>query len=145
MQGKEIEVDEDLPNFFDTIKLSMAEEIISENNNMINNYGFEPNDPDTIERLEKASMPKRPMQGTPWYQALTDPKYSNLFAYIAASIPEREKIIEDGSPEVENGDDEAEAKANQRKYEQSDMVVVLFNLSYIPDEVAKKLDFEPGW
>lgn len=45
----------------------MAEEIISENNNMINNYGFEPNDPDTIERLEKASMPKRPMQGTPWY------------------------------------------------------------------------------
>lgn len=25
------------------------------------------------------------------------------------------------------------------------MVVVLFNLSYIPDEVAKKLDFEPGW
>lgn len=76
---------------------------------------------------------------------MTDPKYSNLFAYIAASIPEREKIIEDGSPEVENGDDEAEAKANQRKYEQSDMVVVLFNLSYIPDEVAKKLDFEPGW
>jgi hypothetical protein len=61
MQGKEIEVDEDLPNFFDTIKLSMAEEIISENNNMINNYGFEPNDPDTTERLEKASMPKRPM------------------------------------------------------------------------------------
>jgi len=48
MQGKEIEVDEDLPNFFDTIKLSMAEVIISENNNMINNYGFEPNDPDTI-------------------------------------------------------------------------------------------------
>jgi len=67
MQGKEIEVDEDLPNFYDTIKLSMAEEIISENNNMINNYGFEPNDPDTIEALEKASMPKRPMQGTPWY------------------------------------------------------------------------------
>jgi len=76
---------------------------------------------------------------------LTDPKYSNLFTYIAASIPEREKIIEDGSPEVEEGDDEAEAIAKQRKYEQSDMVVVLFNLSYIPDEVAKKLDFEPGW
>jgi hypothetical protein len=67
MQGKEIEVDEDLPNFFNTIKLSMADEIISENTNMIEKYGFEPNDPDTIERLEKASMPKRPMQGTPWY------------------------------------------------------------------------------
>ena len=67
MKGKEIEVDEDLPNFFDTIKLSMADEIIAENTNMIENYGFEPNDPDTIDRLEKSSMPKRPMQGTPWY------------------------------------------------------------------------------
>lgn len=71
---------------------------------MIQNYGFEPNDPDTIDRLEKASMPKRPMQGTPWYQALTDPKYSNCFAYIAASIKEREKIIEDGSTEVDEND-----------------------------------------
>ena len=35
MQGKEIEVDEDSPNFFNTVKLSMANEIISENNNMI--------------------------------------------------------------------------------------------------------------
>ena len=76
---------------------------------------------------------------------MTDPKYSNLFAYIAASIPEREKIIEDVSPEVDEKNKEAVDKANQLKYEQSDMVVVLFNLSYIPDEVAKKLDFEPGW
>jgi hypothetical protein len=45
----------------------MADEIISENNNMIKNYGFEPNDSDTINRLEKSSMPKRPMQGLPWY------------------------------------------------------------------------------
>lgn len=76
---------------------------------------------------------------------MTDPKYSNLFAYIAASIPEREKIIEDGSPEVDEEDKEAVNKATQLKYEQSDMVVLLFNLSYIPDEVAKKLDFDPGW
>ena len=34
---------------------------------MINNFGFEPNDPDTIRALNAASMPKRPMQGTPWY------------------------------------------------------------------------------
>jgi len=61
MQGKEIEVDEDLPNFFDTIKLSMADEVIVENDNMIEKYGFEPNDTDTIERLKNASMPKRPM------------------------------------------------------------------------------------
>jgi len=43
---------------------------------------------------------------------LTDPKYSNAFAYIAASIQEREKIIEDGTPEVDEEDEVALKKAN---------------------------------
>lgn len=30
-------------------------------------------------------------------------------------------------------------------YEQSDMLIILLNLSYIPDDVAKKIDFAPGW
>ena len=29
--------------------------------------------------------------------------------------------------------------------EQSDFVVVLLNLSAIPDEVIRKIDFMPGW
>lgn len=48
MSDHEIAVDEDLPHFFEAVKLSSADELISENLNMMQNYGFEPNDPDTI-------------------------------------------------------------------------------------------------
>jgi len=40
LQEKKIEVDEDLPNFFDTILLSAADEIVLEEENLMNNYGF---------------------------------------------------------------------------------------------------------
>jgi len=30
-------------------------------------------------------------------------------------------------------------------YEQSDMLIILLNLSYIPDEVVQKINFTPGW
>lgn len=58
MQQKEIEVDENNPNFFDAIKISTAQEMIIENRNMRKNYGFEMNDPDTISALKKATIPK---------------------------------------------------------------------------------------
>lgn len=48
MADKEIQVDEDLPNFYKSIKLSHADELVKENENMMQNFGFEPNDPDTI-------------------------------------------------------------------------------------------------
>jgi len=31
------------------------------------------------------------------------------------------------------------------RWEQSDMVMVLLNISYIPDEVAHKMNFHAGW
>ena len=58
MQQKEIEVDENNPNFFDAIKISTALEMIIENRNMRKNYGFEMNDPDTISALKRATIPK---------------------------------------------------------------------------------------
>jgi hypothetical protein len=53
LQSKEIEVDEDLPNFYKTITVSEAEEVILSNDRMKTRYGFEFQDPDTIERLSK--------------------------------------------------------------------------------------------
>jgi len=58
MQRKEIEVDEDLPKFFEAIRLSQADEIIAEEENMQNNFGFLLTDPDTIVELEKVLYPK---------------------------------------------------------------------------------------
>lgn len=53
MSSKKISVDEDLPRFFESIKLRQADELISEQFNMKKNYGFIPNDPDTIKELDK--------------------------------------------------------------------------------------------
>jgi hypothetical protein len=95
MQQKEIEVDENNPMFFNSIKISTAQEMIIENRNMRKNYGFEMNDPDTIAALKNANIPKQAMQGTPWYQPLTDTRYVNMFAYIGGFVEEREKLLED--------------------------------------------------
>jgi len=63
---------------------------------MKNNFGFIHNDPDTITLLDQSMVPKKAMQGSPWYQILSNRKYSNLFYYVGAFLAEREKIIEDG-------------------------------------------------
>jgi len=57
MSEKDIEVDEDLPNFFQSLKLSHADELILENINMMENFGFEHNDPDTIQVLDTTKVP----------------------------------------------------------------------------------------
>lgn len=67
LQAKEIEVDEDLPSFLTTVKLSQCDEILEEEKNMKENYGFSFTDQDTIDMLEKAVIPKVAIVGTPWY------------------------------------------------------------------------------
>lgn len=68
IQGEnKIQVDEDLPNFFKSIKMTQAREIVCENQNMKDRFGFEIQDPDTIEGLDRIVMPFKSMQGTPWY------------------------------------------------------------------------------
>lgn len=59
MQAKEIQVDEDLPPFYNCVKLSQADEVIAEEANMQNNFGILINDPDTISALEKVEVPKK--------------------------------------------------------------------------------------
>jgi len=76
-------------------------------------------------------MPKKAIQGTPWYQILSNPQYAEDFNYIGAFIQEREKMIKDGD------DDDGDGNS----VEQSDMVMLLLNLSSIPDEVAQKFTF----
>lgn len=106
MQQKDIEVDEDLPSFFDAIRLSQADEIIAEEENMQTNYGFQIQDPDTIEELEKVEYPEFAMQGTPWYSILSNSLYAMEFNYIGANITEREKLIEDGKDDELDDDGE---------------------------------------
>jgi len=144
LQTNAIAVDEDLPNFFESIKLSQADELIAENDNMRNNFGFTPNDPDTIHVLDHCKVPKLAMQGTPWYQIMSNGIYAQKFQYIGANINERECLIEDGFKDY--GDDRKEEQKHIR-YEQSDMVMILMNIAYLPDDIitADDFNFKPGW
>jgi hypothetical protein len=114
-------------------------------------------------------VPKKAIQGTPWYQLLSNPLYEDGFNYIGAFIAEREKLIEDGytdesytketaatanqkhtnypmlKPEDETKEGDMTERCKRQRWEQSDMVMILMNLAYIPDEVAKKINFKPGW
>lgn len=106
------------------------------------NYGFGFNDGDTIAALRNTIIPKRGVVGTPWYQLLSNPKYSNAFMYIGAFVDERHEIIEDGQP------DEGEMTEEKKKMrcEQSDLIMILLNLGYLPDSVIQKIsNFNPGW
>ena len=93
-------------------------------------------------------VPKKAMQGTPWYQILSNTKYSNQFGYIGAFVNEREKLIEDGLGGDLDNNGNLPREIVDTRCEQSDMVIVLLNLAYIPDTVVKQLGkykFEPGW
>lgn len=66
-----------------------------------------------------------------------------MFIYIGSFLDERYKLIEDGSCDPEGEWTEADKK---QRYEQSDLVVLLLNLAYIPDSVIMKIpDFKAGW
>lgn len=133
MQQKDIEVDEDLPNFYSTVKLSHADEVLMESENMKNNYSVEIELPTVTSTLNNTKIPKRATQRTPWYNILNNSDYTDAFYYIGAHIPEREKLIMD--QDEEEGNDT----------EQSDIVMLLLNLGSIPDQVAQNFNFIPGF
>lgn len=64
----------------------------------------------------------------------------NAFNFVPSYVQEREKIINDG---YKLADDEVSIKY---KCEQSDFVMILLQLAYIPDEIIQKVDFRlAGW
>jgi len=54
----EVVVDEDLPPFLSTVKLSQAAEILAEEKNINLNYGVKFNDVDTIAEMKRTIAPK---------------------------------------------------------------------------------------
>jgi len=88
MTEKDIMVDEDLPNFFKAIPLKYADVLLKENEHIQNWYGFEMNDPDTIELLvdAKVKIPKKTIVGTPWYQVTSNLAYSDDFCYLGPFV-----------------------------------------------------------
>jgi hypothetical protein len=100
------------------------------------NFRFSFTDGDTIAALRNTIIPKRSVVGTPWYQVLSNTKYSNAFMYVGAFVDQRHKIIEDGLPDSNGDEDDLSDSINKIKCEQSDLVMILLNLAYIPDTVV---------
>ena len=133
MQKREIDVDEDLPNFFKVLRPVQAQQMITETDNIKNEYNLEIQDSGTISKLKQMHWPAKTITGTPFYDILSNNTYADSFCYIGAHIPEREKLIEDGDDD--DGDN----------CEQSDMVQVLLNLGAVNDEVAQHISFGKGF
>lgn len=127
LEKERISVDEDLPNFFEAIKLRQADEIVSEYYNIRNRYGLEIEDADVIKRLERIQIPEKSIQGTPWYNPLTNTDYTERFNFYGAHIKDRAAFIKDN---------------NKDKVVQSDICVLLSNLSAIPDEIIQSFGLD---
>jgi hypothetical protein len=61
MMRKEIEVDEDLPNFFNVLKPQQAYQMITEAANMKNNFSIEVMEESVLQRLGNMQWPIKTM------------------------------------------------------------------------------------
>jgi len=134
LSSNQIEVDENLPNFFEAVKLKDADWIVKENRYYREKYGFSFVRRRVEERLDDWKTAKKPISGIAWYNLLANPKYVRDFNYIPTDVgDDREDLIVDG--------DDAEGN----DCEQSDMVSILVNLAYVTPHVAAKFRFAPGY
>lgn len=133
ISSNDIEVDENLPNFFESVKLSDADWLVKENNYAKEEYNIQFVNPVVIARLDDWQPAKKPISGIAWYNLLANPAYVRAFNYINIDVPNREDLIVDGDDEEGND------------CEQSDMVSVLVNLAYVRPDVARSFRFEAGY
>ena len=102
ISGQEISVDENLPNFFQAVKLSDADWMVFENKNIRENYGFSFIPKKVEETLDEWDLAKKPIQGVAWYNILANPIYSRKFNFIEVNVPDREELIVDGDEDESN-------------------------------------------
>jgi len=77
--GAKINVDENLPFFFTSIKLADADWLVKENQNLKEEYGFRIIQGKTSQILDTTSPPKKAIQGIPYYMILANPVYFRDF------------------------------------------------------------------
>ena len=102
MGCNEMEVDENLPNFFNVVKLADADWVVFENKALRDTYrfGFVPES--TCDRLDNFEMGENQIRGVAWYNILANPLYARDFNYIEANVPSRSDLIVDGDSDEGN-------------------------------------------
>jgi hypothetical protein len=132
MTSVELKVDEDLPKFFEALKLKDCDYMVNEHHYFLDNYGIEILTPHVADLLDDTKIPQRPIQGTPFYNIIANRQYMRDMYYIDNSQPDREAQIKDDDDNEDNDT------------EQSDIVVLMLNLGFVPEEVGMK-PFKPGF
>jgi hypothetical protein len=100
--GTKINVDENLPFFYTGLKLSDADWIVKENENLRDEYGFSILSEDVANILDTTKPPKKAIQGVPYYIILANPMYARDFYYVSCDVPDRDTLIKDDDDDDEN-------------------------------------------
>jgi len=128
----DIDVDENLPNFFKAVKLSEADWMVKEDKYYQNNYDMDLINDSLSDKLDDVKVAKSPIQGIHWYSILANPCYAEMFSYISINTDNRNTLIVDDDSDEEND------------CEQSDMVALILNLAFISDAFMKDIEFKAG-
>lgn len=125
----ELEIDEDLDNYFHTLDEHDRNWSIKEEENARENLKMKILENETLEKLRTTKMGDGHMKGVHCYDILANPLYLDDFQYFSASMEDRELFIID--------DDEDEGNDNA----QSDLVKIILNLAFLTEEKAKEFTF----
>ena len=91
-----LQVNENLPNFFEAVKLSDTSWFVAESRYLRYTYNFSFANKPMIDRMDNEKhVPKKAVQGLAWYNILFNPAYAHDFNYVPVNTPNREKMIND--------------------------------------------------
>lgn len=132
LSQNKIEVDENLPDFYQAIKLSDADWVVHEQQYYDREYDMKIAEPELAKKMDEVSRPVKAVQGIAWYKILANPDYITAFNYIEVNVPDRSNLIVD--------DDDDEGNDN----EQSDTVQLALNLGMLKTDIAMDMPFGKG-
>lgn len=134
LQIAQFEVDEGLPNYFETIDDQDRNWSIKEEENAREVLGMSVLDDDTLNKFRNTKMGDGHMKGTHCYDILANELYLDDFQYFSAALgDDRADYIKD--------DDEDESNDNA----QSDLVKMALNLAFMTEERARNFTFDKSF
>mmetsp|Transcript_117304 Transcript_117304/g.163229 ORF Transcript_117304/g.163229 Transcript_117304/m.163229 type:complete len:262 (+) Transcript_117304:1423-2208(+) len=119
LSANEIDVDENLPDFYLAVKLSDADWMVKEQAYYLEEYGMKIVEAELAARMDDVGRPEKAVQGIAWYNILANPDYITAFNYVECNVADRGNLIVD--------DDDDEGNDN----EQSDTVQVAINMGVL--------------
>ena len=138
-----LEVDENLPDFFDSLKLKDKEWFLSENRRMKDVYAYMVANEETVTKMERyQGSSKRPITNIAFYWLLANPTYQHQFNYFPVALKDRNEYIESSESSSE-GDSEPRTQKNY--CEQSDFVSFMLNLAYLKKGYALEIGLKKGF